>query len=110
MITIRDKEHLQETIRQIIEAEGPNADLNHLDVSKLNDMSGLFGMLYENGEVKYTGFPDFNGDISDWNVSKVQNMAMMFCMFEMFNGDLSDWDVSNVQTMARNVYRCAVYR
>ena len=40
----------------------------------------------------------FNGDISDWDVSNVQNMARMF-QDSRFNGDLSNWDVSNVEDM-----------
>ena len=40
-------------------------------------MSGLF---------KYT---DFNGDISEWNVSNVTDMSDMFFDCEYFNQDIS---------------------
>ena len=39
---------------------------------------------------------EFNGDISNWDVSNVTNMDFMFYQNDVFNQDLSDWDVSNV--------------
>ena len=38
----------------------------------------------------------FNGDISRWDVSKVVNMENTFLRARYFNGDISDWDVSSV--------------
>ena len=79
-----------ETIKKIVKSEierlGKNADLNHIDVSQVTDMSYLF----EESE--------FNGDISKWDVSNVTNMECMFCE-SYFNGDISNWDVSNVTNM-----------
>jgi surface protein len=40
-------------------------------------------------------YSQFNGDISNWNTSKVENMGCMFA-FSEFNGDISKWDVSHV--------------
>lgn len=40
--------------------------------------------------------PAFNQDISQWNVSAVTNMNLMFFNAVTFNQDLSGWDVSNV--------------
>ena len=40
----------------------------------------------------------FDGDISGWDVSNVQNMEGMF-QRSHFYGDISGWDVSNVQKM-----------
>ena len=39
---------------------------------------------------------EFNGDISNWDVS---NVKIMNCMFykSKFDGDISNWDVSNVK-------------
>jgi len=39
---------------------------------------------------------EFNEDISNWNVSKVEDMSYMF-EYSKFNGDISDWDVSNIE-------------
>jgi surface protein len=41
----------------------------------------------------------FNGDISKWDVSKVEKMTRMFYSSQ-FNGDISDWDTSNVEDMS----------
>lgn len=69
-----------------------NANLNWIDTSKLRDMSALFVNKYE-----------FNGDISQWDVSKVENMS---CMFKRsgFNGDISQWDISKVKNMKQMFY------
>ena len=42
----------------------------------------------------------FNGDISKWDVSSVEDMSSMFSCAALFNGDLSKWDVSSVTNMA----------
>ena len=44
-------------------------------------------------------YSGFNGDISNWNVSNVTNMALMFIGLSSFNQDISSWDVSNVTNM-----------
>ncbi|MAJ98050.1 MAG: hypothetical protein CMD07_02085 [Flavobacteriales bacterium] len=41
----------------------------------------------------------FNGDISGWDVSSVTNMSSLFSQAESFNGDISGWDVSSVTNM-----------
>ena len=86
MITVNNKEELKAIINQRIEEQGPNCDLNDIDVSGITDMSFLFCK------------SNFNGDISQWDVSKVENMELMFYRSE-FNGDISRWDVSNVMDM-----------
>lgn len=44
----------------------------------------------------------FNGDISSWDVSNVEDMYSMFRGSD-FNGDISKWDVSSVRDM-RNMF------
>ena len=83
----KTKEELEYFIDRRVSQEGPNCNLNDIDTSLITDMSFLF----------YT--TDFNGDISEWNVSNVKEMFMMFAQSK-FNGDISKWDVSNVTTMS----------
>ena len=81
----KTKEELKDLIKQRIEQEGNEANLNDIDVSKITDMSNLF----QNS--------DFNGDISNWDVSNVTNMISMFYRCKSFNQDISRWDVSKVK-------------
>ena len=42
----------------------------------------------------------FNQDISKWDVSNVKNMSFMFEGALAFNQDISKWDVSHLQSMS----------
>ena len=103
---------LKELVYRLINERGNDADLNDIDTSEITDMSRLF---YEstfnfNGNISnwvvsnvedmnhmfYSS--EFNGDISNWDVSNVENMEYMFA-YSKFNGDISNWDVSNVENM-----------
>ena len=94
----KTKDELQEIIIQRIKDDGPECDLNDIDVSKIEYMSNLFNA-NTNYDLGNEIFKDFNGDISLWNVSNVKHMYFMFCGCEQFNCDISKWDVSNVINM-----------
>ena len=49
---------------------------------------------------------DFNGDISQWDVSNVTDMSFMFSSCKSFNQDISKWDVSKVTDMSFMLSRC----
>ena len=95
---------LRSIIIERIKNEGPDCDLNDIDVSNMTDMSNLFNA--HSVEI----FKDFNGDISRWDVSNVTNMAGMFSGCEKFNCDISLWNVSNVTTMMSMFYKCKSFR
>ena len=80
------KEHLRELIKEQIQIYGSKCDLHHIDISKVNDMSGLFSCL------------SFQGDISRWDVSNVTDMSYMFSR-SLFNQDISRWNTKSVTTM-----------
>ena len=82
----KTKKELKEIINDRIRMQGPNCDLNDIDVSLITNMSYLF---YDS---------KFNGDISCWDVSNVTDMNSMFA-YSYFDGDISKWDVSKVKNM-----------
>jgi surface protein len=87
IIVANDKKHLVSLIRKEIKKNGNQCDLNHIDITKVIDMSHMFNCFFQ-----------FNGNISNWNTSNVKNMCNMFYKSE-FNGDISQWDTSNVKNM-----------
>ena len=90
---ITSKDELRIIIKQTIESEGPNCDLNWIDTSGITDMNSLFCI------TNSTIFKEFNGDISKWDVSNVEDMSYMFYGCEKFNQNISNWNVSNVKNM-----------
>ncbi|GEM_PF-1218049 len=105
-IKARDKSHLENLIKQTIELNGYNCDLNFIDVSNVTDMSYLFASWPDDEDDSWSDDEGnsysnsrFNGDISRWNVSNVTDMSHMF-NGSSFNGDISKWDVSNVTNMS----------
>ena len=91
----KTKEELKDIIKQRIESEGNECNLNDIDTSNITDMSKLF----EESE--------FNGNISNWDVSNVTDMTHMFRMSK-FNNDISKWNVSNVTNSANIFYKCPI--
>ena len=90
----QDAKELKELVYKLIKERGNDADLNDIDTSKITNMDELFRL----NDYKETTLSNFNGDISEWDVSKVRDMSFMFDGSK-FNGDISKWDVSNVTDM-----------
>ena len=59
-------DNIKKIVKEQVELLGNEADLNHLDVSKVTSMSGLFRE------------SQFNGDISKWDVSNVTDIEKIF--------------------------------
>ena len=89
------KEELAKIIKTEVKKNGWECDLNHIDVSKIKDLSFLFSSIV----APYGfGLQKFNGDISKWDVSNCTNLASMF-KCSAFEGDISEWDTGNVESM-----------
>jgi len=108
----KTKDDLKNIIEEVLEQQGPDADLNFIDTSEITDMSWLFSKFdprnikidqWDVSKVKtmekmFDGCKEFNSDLSTWNVSNVKNMDHMFFSCNVFTSDLSSWDVSNVSS------------
>ena len=77
-------------------------NFNDIDVSNINSFCTNKGR----GLFEYTGFKYI--DISDWDVSDVEDMRNMFyeCTQLKSVGDLSNWNVSKVKYMNQMFYWC----
>ena len=105
-------DHLNRLVFNALQEEGPNCDLNWIDVSQIQDFERLFERSAFNGDVStwntsrglnfdsmFAHCP-FTGDISNWDVGMALTMTGMF-QDSLFNGDISRWDVAKVQDMNR---------
>ena len=95
---VKDEVELHQIISYIVYEIDPCANLNWLDVSNITHMNCMFQDM------------PFNGDISEWDVSNVENMQNMFdhCTeFTGINTNLSNWDVSKVENMNAMFYTCS---
>ena len=86
---------LRKIIREEIDKYGIHCDLNFIDISKITDLSHLFSRtdsIYKTYE--------FDGDISNWDVSHVDTFDYMFFESDFTGeyGDISKWHIKNGAT------------
>jgi surface protein len=62
-------------------------ECNIVDVPNLSQVTNFSFM--------FASAPNFNSDLSNWDVSNGTNFSFMFIGASSFNSDLSQWDVSN---------------
>ena len=120
------KAELAALIKEEVNKQGPDADLNFIDTSLITDMSYLFSVggfsignikidEWDTSNVKNMSYMfiscrKFNCDLSRWNVGNLKITAYMFSNCPNFNCDLSDWDVSNVTNMERMFANCTKFK
>lgn len=90
----KDSKELQEMIIDAVK-DNPEADLNFIDTSLITSMYSLFEDI------------DFDGDISNWDVSNVKDMSYMFWRSN-FTGKnspgIDKWNVLAVEKMDSMFY------
>ena len=99
----KDKDELKSLIEELIKERGEDADLNDIDVSRIDNMNYLFYEAGVNEDIK-------NIDISSWDVSNVRKMCETFANCPKFDCDLSNWNVSNVIDMNGMFTDCKAFR
>lgn len=102
-------EELRTIIGQRIKDQGYGTEhdpisFNDIDTSEITTFDSLFwNSKYDNGisELKYI-------DVSDWDVSNVNNFRNTFydCTELVSVGDLSDWDMTNAENISGMFYFC----
>lgn len=85
-------------VRDEIKRYGNDANLNHIDVSRVQSLLTMFYGIWE-----------FNGDVSLWDVSRVFNFDECFSLCGKFNCDISEWDVSRGESFKRMFYKCGSF-
>ncbi len=99
------RDELAQAIKAEVLAQGKDgkenweANLNNIDTSAITNMELLFSISFGTGHPDYELY-EFNGDISAWNVSVVQDMSNMFRGAAKFNQDISNWKVGAVEDMS----------
>lgn len=89
-VVVNDTDQLKTVLQRGVKYFGNNGNYNWINTSKIKKMLKLFSSAL--GE----GVAEFNGDISKWDVSNVDNMLYIFKDCASLTCDISNWDTSNV--------------
>ena len=100
---------LRQIVKERFEELGPGTknepiDFNDIDVSRITTFYS--GGPKKIGIFQFTKFEYI--DISDWDVSNIENMQCMFCNCKSLKsiGDISNWKVSKVKYMGNMFRNC----
>lgn len=77
------------TLAGLLTGDGYTAPLEHVDVSSITNMTGMF---FRNAK--------FNQPLARWNMSNVTSTRYMFYDAKTFNQPIGSWDVSSAETMS----------
>ena len=92
------REQLKEYLKSEIEKQGENVVIRNLDVSPIEDLSGLFYVI---------GSGVKSLDLSGWKTSNVKSIYKMFWNCRKLESiNVSGWDTSNVEDMSDVFFQC----
>ncbi len=97
-------DELRKLLKKLISERGKDADLNDIDVSKIEKLSPIKNPWSDGYDGLFEDLDPHNIDISSWDVSNSTGFGAMFWNCENFDCDLSDWDMSKakeINTMFR---------
>ena len=117
-VTMSDGKEKDITLKELQDLHGV-VKINFVKILELNrstikfpttlqTITGLPQKLLGDCHHLFYGCVKFNGDISQWDTSKVTNMARMFHECVEFNQNLN-WDTSKVTNMASMFYGCVKF-
>ena len=84
---VADDSTIKEIVKEEMRRLGNDADLNHINTSKVTSFESLFDTL------------DFCGDVSEWDVHNVRVFSNMFFACRKFDCDLSKWETESATNM-----------
>lgn len=90
IVMVQDRDQLLEVLQRGVKYFGFDGNFNWINTSHIEKMTNLFQHAFGSNASK------FNGDISKWDVSKVNNMMYIFKGCSSLTCDISNWDTSNV--------------
>ena len=90
IVMVQDRDQLIEVLQRGVKYFGFDGNFNWINTSHIEKMTNLFQHAFGSNASK------FNGDISKWDVSKVNNMMYIFKGCSSLTCDISNWDTSNV--------------
>ena len=90
-IHVNDEAQLVSILQKSVKYFGYEGNYNWIDTSNVQKFVNLFSLAFGRDVSK------FNGDISRWDVSNVDNMMYVFKGCQSLKCDISNWNTNNVK-------------